>query len=585
MMMTGKPSIDKPWLKHYPKGVNETKLPQATIYEYLYSKNKECLNDIALEYFGRKISYSELFKNIERVAKAFKTASVEKGDIVAVSMPNTPEMVYILYALNKIGAVANMINPLFANEQITQHLNNTDCKLAIVLDLIYDKIKTAISQSNVEKTVVVSPKISLPPVLKILSTLKRKNISVPYNDKNIAWKDFVAKGKDYVGSLQTEYKKDTPAVMVYSSGSTGASKGIVLTNDSFNALTFMHEVENIFIKRNQRCLSIIPSFFSTGISPSLNMPLCLGVTVIQEPNFSKEAFVKQIKKSKPNHAIAATSLWEALLTTNTLKGTDLSFLMLIVAGGEALPESVENAINAFLKDHNAHAEMSVGWGMCEFGASVTTSAMDNIKTKGTGIPLSHIAVSVFDTETDEELTYNQRGELRVISPACMLGYYKNPEATEAFFRKGKDGQIWGHSGDVGYIDENGVVYVEGRANDNMIAPDGTKIYHFDTEKILLEDEAVELCEILGMNIVGREIPLAHIVLKGKYKGQEAIVIKRLDKKCKKKLNKYAVPQGYKIRTSFEANSSGKRNVEALKTERDGFCVVDGEKLREVSFEK
>ena len=580
--MTGKPSTDKPWLNHYSADEYEKALPKATVYECLRAKNADYPKGIALEYFGRKISYRELFINIDSVAKALKSAGVKKGDFVAISMPNTPEMVYLFYALNKIGAHANMVNPLFSTEQIASHLKNTGCKLAIVLNLLYDKVSGAIAQSNIEKTVIASPTASLPLLLKTLSALKKKP-SIPRSSTIIAWEKFIADGRRYNGELFESYAKDTPAVMVYSSGSTGASKGIILTNESFNNLTLMHEVESIGIKRGQRILSIIPYFFSTGISPSLNMPLCLGVTVILEPKFSREAFVKQIRKSKPNHAIAATSLWEAILDDEKLKKSDLSFFRLIISGGEAMPDSLRLEINAFLKEHNSSAEIGMGWGMCEFGASVASTAMNCKENCGAGIPLSHITVSAFDVDTDEELSFNQRGELRVVTPCRMLGYYKNSEATDEFFRKGKDGQIWGCSGDVGFVNEEGNVFVVGRANDYIIGSDGNKIWLFDIENVMLTDGAVQTCEAAGLDIRGGQVPVAHLVLKQGCVETPETIIKRIHEVCQKSLPPDAVPRGYKLRDGFGVLPSGKRDTLSLKKERDGLLVPDDDGLREVSF--
>jgi long-chain acyl-CoA synthetase len=286
---------------------------------------------------------------------------------------------------------------------------------------------------------------------------------------------------------------------------------------------------------------------------------------------------------KPNLTLTSTVLLEGLL--NLVKdGVDLSYFTYPIAGGEAMPEETERKLNQFFASHNSQGRVLKGWGMCEFGSVVTHSVYEDIARLGTGKPFSPNTVSVFNTDTDEELGYNQLGELRVITPCKMLGYYKNPEATAAFFRKGLDGQVWGCSGDVGYIDEEGNVFVEGRANDFIITERGKKVWLFDIENAILQDPDVQLCEAVGLETGECGVPVAHLVLRPGFDGDANEVISRVHALCVSGLAPEAVPQGYKIRESFGVTPGGKRDTLSLKAERDGFVVPGGETMCEISIE-
>ena len=583
--MTRKPSIDKPWLKYYTKEADKPPFAEVTAYQHLYECNKDYLDGIALEYYGVKISYAMLFEKIDMTAKAFAAQGVKSGDIVTVMMPNTPEVIYCFYALNKIGACSNMLSPLLTPRHITESISLTKTNVIIVLDKIFNMLDTVLEKTIAERIVIVSPLVSLPPVMKLLGSLKSNPPKTPRNGKYISWKKFIEAGKDIKEISQAAYKKDTPATIVYSSGSTGASKGSVLTNDSFTAFKKITQqfMEKNNARRGQSSLGMIPFCYSTGPNSS-NHSLCFGITVILMPIYDEKSFCKHVIKDKPNYVLATTTFFEAMLKNRAYEKVDLSFLTQVLVAGETLHSNTKKEIDTFLKSHHAGTRIEKMWGMCEYGSGVTlySPELENTKNENesVGIPLPHIIVSAFDPDTDEELSYNERGEIRVITPCRMLGYYKNPEATAAFFREGKDGQIWGCSGDMGYIDEDGNVFIEGRANDYIRGENGNKIWLFDIEKVILTDEAVQLCAAVGLTAGKGHIPTAHLVLKQDCTEKPEEVIRRVHERCVKSLLSEAVPRRYKIRGRFNVLPSGKRDTRSLKDERDGFYEVDGNEVRE-----
>lgn len=403
------------------------------------------------------------------------------------------------------------------------------------------------------------------------------NKKLVYDDTLLLWKTFLNCGKDAPKTKDAQYEKDTPLIMVYSSGTTGASKGIVLTNDGINA-TISHYLSPDFpYNRGDRFLQMIPVWFSTGIVLSVLMPICVGITSILEPVFSKENFAKDIKRYKPNMTLGTTSLWLYAAKWEGLKKCDLSMMSYPITGGEQVLPRAEEAINVFLKDHGCKSVLLKGYGMCELGSTVSTDSSSIRKTGSTGYPIKGVVVSAFDINTNEEMPCGQRGEIRVQSPARMKGYFKNPDATEKYFYTDKQGNKWGCTGDIGYVDEEGFIYILGRASDKFTSKCGKEVYCFDIENIILENSNIASCEIVGIPKEDYSIPVAHFVLEDNCCLAAEEIIRQIHATCQQKLAVDCVPCGYKCRDAFPVKSSGKRDMEVLKQEKEGFVIpVDSE---------
>lgn len=572
--LTGYPSIDKPWLKYYTDENVVNHLQGNSVYTNIFNNNSLHLDDIALEYFGRKISYGQMFESVEQTKNALVAFGVKKYDKVILFTSSTPETVYLVLALCRIGAVANMINPLFSNDECINRINETGAELIIALDQLYDRIADSIPKTSIRLTIIVPIIQSMPPITQVLARLKLKK-SVKKNESVIMWDDFLGAGAGM--TEDAPYEKDLPLVMVYSSGSTGASKGIVLTNDGINA-TLLNYFRSDYLphKRGEKMLQMIPVWFSTGIILSILMPLCVGVTTILEPVFSKETFLKNLKKYKPNLALTATSLWLYVARSNGLKHTDLSNLHYPITGGEKVLPRDEELINNTLARHGCRSKLLKGYGMCELGGTVTTDSEEHIKQRACGFPIMGVIVAAFDPETNQEQKYGERGELRVCSPARMKEYYKNPEATDAFFWKDQNGLIWGCTGDIGFVDEDGFVYVLGRAKDHFHTDNGALVYLFDIEDEILKDDDVDQCKVVYSKTPTGTETVAHVVLRQGSENEMA-VLRRIHKCISESLPVYMVPHYYKARSSMPVHNNGKLDAYVLRRDKDG--LVSAEQLR------
>ena len=562
--LTGYPSIDKPWLKYYSEEAINAVAPECTIYQNIYDNNKNHLSDTALIYFGKKITYKKMFNEIDKTAKALISYGVKADDNVAICMPATPETIYAILALNKIGANANMLNPTFSEEQLTDRINETDADVLLVVNELYDRVKCVISKTKI-KTVVTCPAVnSLGAIVKAVK--KAGKIS-----GTIAWNDFIKHGKNTEVKVAA-YKPERPSIMVYSSGTTGASKGIQHTNRSVNSVILQYDVEEFQFNRGEKSFAQIPIWFSTGILVTIIMPLEFGISVILEPIYDFEIFYKHIVKYKPNFMITAKSLLDYLMLKCEMNSAYKDFKYLVVGGEYVTPHS-EKKINEWLRKNGNNGNLYKGYGMCECGGTVTSSTETNNKFGSSGIPMPSVTVSAFDTSTNQELKYGERGEIRVITPCRMSGYYKRPDATKDYFYTDEKGNIWACTGDMGHVDEDGNVYVDGRISDSYINEDGETIYLFDIERAILSDERVRQCKAVSSEIDGKLTHVAHTVLYT-HGGSDELLLKEVQNKCCDILPENHIPKLFKLYSdALPVAPSGKLNTARMKSDNNGVITV------------
>lgn len=583
--VTGYPSIDKPWLKYYSEKAINSQLPNCTVYKNIFQHNKNHLEQTALEYFGKRICYKKMFEQVDSCARALKLNGIAKGSIVTVCSTGIPEIVYLMLACSKIGAIVNFVNPFFETQQIIERINDTHSDILFVMDRMYSLVEDVVDKTHIKKVVIIPVANSLHIVRRTVSAWNPQMVKsmkkACKTEKYVFWNAYIKCGSIDHGGTDAHYEKDMPMIMVYSSGTTGASKGIVLTNDGINATISQYEASLHLGKlRGYRFLHSLPVWFSTGVVISLLMPLCMGVSCILVPVFNPDTFWNDIIKYKPNFMLTGSSIFQYDMNNKAID--NLSFIICPITGGERLTSYDEEEINLFLKKRGCNAKLQKGWGMCELGATVATTVFLNAENKhdSVGIPMPLVVVSAFDVDTGKELPCGERGELRVITPCRMKEYYRNLEATEAFFRMDETGNVWGCTGDIGYVDKDGFVFVLGRKSSHFFAPDGNRYYLFDIENVILENPFVSQCVAVTLKsvIAGREIPVVHAILSPKFSGDVDELILDIDRMCRERLSEYAVPAGYKIRDNFVISASGKRDTLSLKSERDNFMIVSAGKV-------
>ncbi len=574
--LTGYPSIDKPWLKHYTEEWTKDLIPKKTVYRNIYDNNIAYKNDTAIVFNGFKTSYGKMFEMIDKYAKALKANGINKGDCVSMCLSYTPEVVCLVLACSKIGALANFINPLFTTEQKIARLNEAESKVTIILDALFPYMKDAVKTINTNKIVILPAISSLPMFVRKLVEMKSQKstelVEFCVSDKRYcSWNSFVKSGSTYIDEIEVEYEENRPVVMVYSSGTTGASKGIVLTNDGVNAIFTHFQSKDFPHERGNTFLAMVPIWFSTGNVLSMLNPIAHGMTLVLEPVFSVDSFVKDMIKYKPNMTVVATSLWLGLIKAKECENIDLANMRYPITGGEKILKAQEIAINDFFKAHNVTVPLMKGYGMCELGGSATVSSFKHSKLNSVGYPIKGVTVSAFDADTNEEKKYGERGEIRVDSPACMKGYFKNVQATNEYFYKDSNGIVWGCTGDIGYVDEDGEVFILGRATDCYYTNDGKRVFQFDIEEVILQDDSISDCKVV--QTTDKNMVVAHIILKDGSEQDKREIIAKIHRKCVANLEECAIPTHYKIRDSFPVHSNGKRDNEALKNDTENLIQI------------
>lgn len=558
--------IDKPW-KKYHNGEYEEPETKKTVYQEVRDENLDQPKTTAIEFFMSKISFGNLQKNIELAAQSFKEYNIKKGDFVTIISAGIPETVYSFYGLSKIGAIANLMAPYFDEDGLSSRINDCDSDLLLVMDKFYPQVENAISKSNI-KNIVIIPTLNSS-VLKLLSKkieLKRTN--------ELLWNQFIKDGK-YVKNLQTiGYQKNMPLAMVYSSGTTGASKGILLSNDSFQNSVYAYRKSGVEVGRGYKFYQIIPPWYSTGLSTSIHLPLASGSAVFMDPRFERDIFIKNIISHKPNYAVAPTSMYEGFLDDKLVGNKDLSFFKYPFEGGEPLRKEVSDKIEDVFRKHNSDSKLLVGYGQCECGATITSESQYTNHTDGNvGIPLPGVNLMIAD-EYNIPLSYGNRGQILVDTPAGMIEYYKSEEATNNYFYIDCNGTKWYSTGDIGYMDEDGNLFIEGRSSDYSIVDD-KKVYNFDIEKSIIKDKNVKLCDV----IMNNGLLTAHIVFNEEFirNANDDIINNELENIqvliYDDIQDESLVPYSFKIREDFPYAKSGKRDVFKMLEETDGFIIM------------
>lgn len=516
--LTGIPSIDKPWQKYYTYSQLHRALPKQSIYEYLWNNNKNNLNSEALNYFGRTITFDSFFSEIEKCARSLKQIGIKENDIAVICSANIPEAVYAFYAMNRIGGITLPIHPLATKQFKISKIKEVNAEVMFFMDINYDEVRDIIEQTNIKYAITISAKDSLPLLPKIVVTkdLKKNcslyNGSVKISSKVISWSEFVKIGKDYDNNIDHIYKENMPAVILNTGGTTGISKGAVISNDNFNAMVHQYKMKAKFNK-GDKMVALMPIFHGFGLCNSIHMPMCLKASSVLVPKFDKKQFYKMMIREKPNHIMGVPTLWEGIKSDPKYKNIDLSFLNgYCVSGGDTMKDEFENDCNKFLKRHNSPSIMTKGYGLTEAVASVTFTFEDCNAIGSIGIPLVNTDIKIVNPLTNQEMGYNEPGELCVSGPTVMLGYYNNDIETNRDLRW-ENNKLWLHTGDIGYVDENGLFYYQDRLK-RIIVVSGVNVYPSKIEQIIEEFPDVLQCVCIAKKHPHKlNVPKAYVILR------------------------------------------------------------------------
>lgn len=565
-------SMAAPWLEFYGDAPKTINYPKKSMFEMVQDAARKYPNYIAYEFQGKKTTYREFIERIELTAKALLAMGIRRGDRVTICMPNTPQGVDTFYACNRIGAISNMIHPMSASGEIAFYLNFSHSKMILTVDMFYHKVAEILPELKSPcKIVVARIQDELSPVLKVgfqLTKARKIKKLPPKSEDYILWTQFLQGGRKYKERLpKKQMRYDDGASILYSGGTTGTTKGILLSNLNFNALGLQTIAASGYYPKiaGMKMLSVMPLFHGFGLGIGIHTALIGGATCILVPQFNVKIYADLLMKKKPNLIPGVPTLFEALLRAEKLENADLSFLRGVFSGGDSLSIELKKKVDAFLTAHNSPVMIREGYGTTECVTASCLTPLDTYREGSIGIPFPDTYYQIVKPGTTEEVAPNMDGEICVSGPTVMLGYVDNPGETSDTLRRHADGRIWLHTGDLGFMDRDGFVYFRQRIK-RMIVTSGYNVYPSQVENTIDSHEKVLLSCVVGVKDPYKiQKVKAYIVPKPDVTPDDALRGEIMTY-LRAKVAKYALPYDIEFRTELPKTLVGKVAYRILEEE-------------------
>ena len=578
-----------PWLNFYGDVPKNIDYPDGSMVDIIMETALKYPNNFAREYYNNKITYKELMNKIIECAKALKSLGINEGDVVSICMPNTPTALYMFYAVNMIGAISNMIHPLSSEKEIELFLNKTKSKAILTIDIDYKKVINIINNTSVTKIIVSSAGDDLKGFKKLMYNIFKTDVTKAVkkirqvflkafkNREVISYKKFIKKSHMYYEEYSVEKNANDTAVILYSGGTSGTPKGIMLSNLNFNALAYGAHYMCDPSKAGDSVLSIMPIFHGFGLGVCIHTPLYIGMTCILVPTFKANKLIDLIRKTKPSFFVGVPTLFEALYNNSKLKPGDFSSINCIVSGGDIMDEENYKKYNTMFEKYGSKAKVRVGYGLTEACAATCLSPTGKHRPNSIGIPFPDSVYKIVKIGTTKEVKPMEDGEICICGPTVMQGYINEEKETEETLKRHSDGKVWLHTGDIGCIDKDGFVYFKSRLK-RIIISSGYNIYPSYIETVINRHEYVSNSTVIGIPDKYRgQIAKAFIVLKKEVKLTDEVE-EEIKQYCEKNIAKYSMPRLFEFRRELPKTLVGKVAYTVLETEERLKDKVTGSKL-------
>ena len=559
--------IKAPWVRFYGKVPAHLDYPEGSMMDAVTAVAEQYPDQAAYTFQGVKTTYRELVEQTHRVARAFAAAGVRKDDRVTVCLPNCPQAVLCFYGLNLIGAVATMIHPLSSVGEIAFYLRDSESKVAVTLDQFYGKFQDVMKEQPLDKLIIATIGDALTPVLRAGYWLTQgRKLQVP---EIVApaekWRTFLKNGDAYEQPYLVKRKAEEPAAILFSGGTTGVTKGILLSNLNFNALGLQTIAMATTFEPGQRMLAAMPMFHGFGLGVCIHTMLVAGGTCILVPRVSVESYAKLLKKEQPNYIAGVPTLYEGITRNPYMKDVNLACLRGVFSGGDSLSIELKKKFDLFLKEHGANVQVREGYGTTECVTASCLTPYDMYREGSIGLPFPDTYYKIVKVGTTDEVPYGEEGEICLTGPSMMMGYINQPEETANTMRTHADGRTWIHTGDLGFMDEDGFVYFRQRIK-RMIITSGYNVYPSQLENIIDAHEAVQMSCVIGVKDPYKMQKVkAFVVLKpGLVETPELMASIR--EHCSRHIAKYAMPYEIEVRDSLPKTLVGKVAYTVLEKE-------------------
>lgn len=559
--------VKTPWFKSNGSLPRTLDYFSGSMYEKVEAAAKATPNAIALTFMGKNITYRRMIEEINKCAKSLKVLGIREGDRITIAMPNCPQAVYMLYATNLVGAVANMVHPLSAEKEIENYLNISESIMVVTLDQFYHKIEAVRSRTKVQNVVIARVKDALSRPIKVgyMLTEGRKIERIPSSAPVFQWPEFVKIGRHCAYDYKVKRGDNDVAVILYSGGTTGTTKGIELSNFNFNALSQQVIAANPMFRKGDRMLAAMPLFHGFGLGVCIHTFLSEGGRCILVPRFTPKSYAKLITKYDCNFIAGVPTLYEALLRLPSMENANLSCLKGVFSGGDSLSVELKKKFDSFLYDHHATIQVREGYGTTETVTASCLTPPTLYKEGSIGIPFPDMYFKIVEPGTDKELPYNEEGEILMAGPTVMMDYLNMPEETAETIRVHDDGLRWVYTGDLGTMDEDGFIHFKGRAK-RMIISSGYNIYPAQIENIFDAHDKVQMSCAIGVpDDYKMERVKVFVMLKPGVPQNENTRKELLDY-AKKHIAKYAMPREIEFRDELPKTLVGKVAYRQLEEE-------------------
>ena len=560
--------VKTPWIDHLEGLPAHLNYFQGSMYDKLAEIATNYPDYIAYDFMGGKVKYRDFINKVDECARALAAIGVKEGESVTICMPNAPQAVIMFYAVNKIGAIANMVHPLSGEKEIEFCLKQASSVVCLTLDQFYGKFENIRGNVPLRSLILTSIKDVLSPVKRKGYYLAegRKIKKVPENAEIVWWEKFLRDGNNYHGPFHAVRNAQDPAAILYSGGTTGTMKGILLSNLNFNALGQQIIATNPMFKPGDKMLAVMPIFHGFGLGVCIHSMLSSGGRCLLIPRFNPESYAKLLKKHKPNFIAGVPTLYEALLRLKTLNRVDLSCLKGVFSGGDSLSIELKKRFDTFLEQHNASIHVREGYGTTECVTASCLTPIHTAKEGSIGLPFPDTYYKIVKLGTEEEVPYGEEGEICLSGPTVMMEYINNPKETADTLRKHADGLTWVHTGDLGIMDDEGFIYFKQRIK-RMIITSGYNVYPSQIENALDAHELVHMSCVIGVpDPLKMQKVVAYVVLKPGVKVSEDEAREILLKYCEKHMAKYALPREIRFRDALPKTLVGKVAYRVLEEE-------------------
>lgn len=557
------------WYNHQNPELWSAEYPEGSMYGYLSETAKKHLNSCAIEFEGKKLTYKELLQQIDNVARCLQSIGIKKEDRVSIISANIPQAIVSIYAINKTGAIANLIHPLLSANEIENIIKNTESSAIIILDMIYPKIKN-ISWDKEKKPKIILARIAdaLPLPIKPIYLLKNKlNIELNPAHDIISWKNFISIKKEELYENSNDNTSDDTAIIMYSGGTTGIPKGVMLTNMNFNSFAVQaYDVNGIADLTGKKSLALLPFFHGFGFGTGIHSTLCSGLHIYLVPKFDFIKSTNLIFRKKINCLYAVPALYEAILRSPQIEKQNISFFLNLISGGDKLSEKLYNKLDKHLKNSNSSTVFCDGYGQTECVSGCITNPYFAVNPKSVGILQPDMSAKIVEPGTHNEVPNGTDGELCINGPTVMKGYYKNEEETKKALQLHEDGKIWLHTGDMFSRDDDGYFYFKQRIS-RMAISAGYNIYVTEIEKVINSCPIVAQSCVVGVKdkVLGQRI-VAHVVLNNADADKNKIKA-IINEKCRASLAEYSLPHEIRFKKELPMTNLGKINFKALEEEK------------------